>query len=82
VLLDRAAGADLLVLGATTPAVTGSPAGRCGAPTAGPVARACLSGAVCPVVIVSAAVTCGDGQPGATGAAPAAASPFGYRGDR
>ncbi len=55
VLLDRAAGADLLVLGATVPAITGRPPGRGNGPVAGPVARACLNGAVCPVVIVSAA---------------------------
>jgi nucleotide-binding universal stress UspA family protein len=48
VLLDRAADADLLVLGATSFI---SQAGS----TAGPVARACLGHAHCPVVIVSAA---------------------------
>ena len=84
VLLDRAADADLLVLGATAPAITSATTGRGG----GPVARACLNRAVCPVVIVSAAATVGSSQPDAVEggsqatAAPAAASPFGYRGDR
>ena len=99
VLLDRAADADLLVLGATAPATMSPPAGLGGGPTAGPVARACLNNAVCPVVIVSAAATGGGrGQPAAPGAAaaaeagshgdrrstaaPASASPFGYRADR
>jgi nucleotide-binding universal stress UspA family protein len=83
VLLDRAADADLLVLGATAPAIMSQPAGLGGRPTAGPVARACLNGAVCPVVIVSAAAAgSSPGQPAATGAAPASVSPFGYRGDR
>jgi nucleotide-binding universal stress UspA family protein len=89
VLLDRAADADLLVLGATAPAITSPPAGRGGGPTAGPVARACLSRAVCPVVIVSTAVTGGGGEApppagseGHGAAAPASTSPFGYRGGR
>ncbi len=47
VLLDRAAGADLLVIGATSSPPQPGPA-------AGPVARACLGHARCPVVIVSA----------------------------
>jgi hypothetical protein len=48
-LLDRAAHADLLVLGTTRPAPkSGQP------PQAmGPVARACLQRAHCPVVVVS-----------------------------
>lgn len=48
VLLDRAAGAELLVLGST---------GQAGhlPHTAGPVHRACLRGAPCPVVIVGCA---------------------------
>lgn len=47
VLVKRAAGADLLVLGAATP-----PWGR--GRSAGPVLRACLSRARCPVVTVCA----------------------------
>jgi nucleotide-binding universal stress UspA family protein len=44
-LVDLSAGADLLVLGATSrPALSGC--------SAGPVIRACLSGAHCPVVVV------------------------------
>jgi nucleotide-binding universal stress UspA family protein len=83
VLLDRAAGADLLVLGATAPASTSPPSGRVGGQAAGPVARACLNRAVCPVVIVSAAAAAeGAAESGRRGtAAPAATSPFGYRGD-
>jgi nucleotide-binding universal stress UspA family protein len=45
-LIDESAGADLLVLGAT-------PSGRSGA-AIGPVIRACLSSARCPVVVVGA----------------------------
>ena len=48
VLLDHAAGADLLVLGS---APHRAPDG------AGPVARACLRHAPCPVVVVSAAMS-------------------------
>jgi len=48
VLLDHAAGADLLVLGS---AIHRAPDGI------GPVARACLRHAPCPVVVVSAAMT-------------------------
>lgn len=47
VLLDYAAGAEFLVLGSSCPA----------ADCIGPVARACLARAPCPVVIVSATVT-------------------------
>jgi nucleotide-binding universal stress UspA family protein len=49
VLLDRAKGADMLVLGASSeaPRASGS---------AGPVIRACLSRAACPVVVISAAL--------------------------
>jgi nucleotide-binding universal stress UspA family protein len=48
-LLDRAAGAQMLVLGATRPAVQpGQPP-----PAPGPVARACLRHAPCPVVVVA-----------------------------
>ncbi len=48
VLLDHAAGADLLVLGSAT---------RCTPDGIGPVARACLRHAPCPVVVVSNAMT-------------------------
>ncbi len=48
VLLDHAAGADLLVLGSAT---------RCAPDGIGPVARACLRRAPCPVVVVSDAMT-------------------------
>lgn len=48
VLLDHAAGADLLVLGSAT---------RCAPDGIGPVARACLRHAPCPVVVVSDAMT-------------------------
>lgn len=51
VLTDRSAGADLLVLGVSAPA---SQVGR----SAGPVVRACLARARCPVAIVNA-----DGEP-------------------
>jgi nucleotide-binding universal stress UspA family protein len=47
VLVEHSAGADLLVLGATT---ASDPAAR----PAGPVVRACLAHARCPVVIISA----------------------------
>jgi len=51
VLIDRSAGAELLVLGNAYPA--GQPAS--GASHAmGPVARACLHGAACPVVVMAA----------------------------
>jgi nucleotide-binding universal stress UspA family protein len=46
VLLDRAAGADMLVLG-TASDTTGAPR------SAGPVIRACLRRASCPVVVIS-----------------------------
>jgi len=52
VLVDRSADADLLVLGATAPAwLAGRPAG--------PVVRACLACAGCPVVVIGSA----DGKP-------------------
>jgi nucleotide-binding universal stress UspA family protein len=63
VLVDRSADADLLVLGVTAPAWL---AGR----SAGPVVRACLARAQCPVVIISDA----DGAPMSTGRAPADAA--------
>ncbi len=55
VLIDRAAGADLLVLGATA-ALGHSDADPASVATAGPVAQACVRRATCPVVIVSATV--------------------------
>ena len=48
VLVDLSGGADLLVLGGTTAAATASIVGR----SAGPVIRACLMCARCPVVVV------------------------------
>jgi nucleotide-binding universal stress UspA family protein len=48
ILLDRCAGADMLVLG-TSGDVPGGPR------SAGPVIRACLRRAACPVVVISAA---------------------------
>ena len=54
VLIDRSAGADLLVLGCAYPA--GQPASPA-PPTMGPVARACLQGAACPVVFAAPAST-------------------------
>jgi nucleotide-binding universal stress UspA family protein len=58
VLVDRSADADLLVLGGTAPAWL---AGR----SAGPVVRACLARAWCPVVVIV------DRAPVSTGLAPA-----------
>ena len=53
VLLDRAAGAALLVLGSSRPdAADVGPVGKPPAPL-GPVARDCLRAASCPVVIVT-----------------------------
>ena len=49
-LIDRSAGADLLVLGSAYQACQS--AGE-GPPGMGPVARACLRGAACPVVVVA-----------------------------
>ena len=51
VLIDRSAGAELLVLGRAYPA--GQSASDTW-PAMGPVARACLHGAACPVVVVAA----------------------------
>lgn len=48
VLLDHAAGAEMLVLGSAT---------GCAPDGIGPVARACLRHAPCPVVVVSVAMT-------------------------
>ncbi len=53
VLIDHSAGAELLVLGAAEhPDQSASE----GLPVVGPVARACLYAAACPVVIVTSAV--------------------------
>ena len=63
-LVDRSAGADLLVLGATSPP---SLVGR----SVGPVIQVCLSRAHCPVVVVSTDADTGDDrQPGDRPAAP------------
>jgi len=51
VLIDRSAGAALLVLGTAYPA--GHPAGEDTPPMVGSTVRACLHGAACPVVVVS-----------------------------
>jgi nucleotide-binding universal stress UspA family protein len=59
VLADRSGGADLLVLGVTSPAWL---AGR----SAGPVVRACLARAWCPVVVIGEA----NGVPMSTGRPP------------
>jgi nucleotide-binding universal stress UspA family protein len=58
VLVDRSTDADLLVLGVTAPAWL---AGR----SAGPVVRACLARARCPVVVICGAdaVPTSDGRP-------------------
>jgi nucleotide-binding universal stress UspA family protein len=48
VLIDRSLGAGLLVLGAVAPQSPGQPAG--------PVVRACMRSARCPLVIISSAV--------------------------
>lgn len=50
VLLERCEGADMLVLG-----TAGDTGGAPGASGAGPVIRACLRRAACPVVVISAA---------------------------
>src|SRR5512142_2500910 len=50
VLIDRSAGAELLVLRRAYPA--GQSAGAAW-PAMGPVARACLNGAACPVVVAA-----------------------------
>jgi nucleotide-binding universal stress UspA family protein len=59
VLVDRSAGASLLVLGVTSPAWL---AGR----STGPVVRACLARARCPVVVIGDA----GGVPVSAGQAP------------
>jgi len=66
VLLDRCKGADMLVLGTSgeTPGGIGS---------AGPVIRACLRRATCPVVVISAALEGAWGRDTAAVAAPAEA---------
>ena len=53
VLIDRSAGAELLVLGITYPA--GHAASEV-PPMVGSTVRACLHGAACPVVVVSTSV--------------------------
>jgi hypothetical protein len=53
VLIDQSAGAELLVLGTAERA--SQSAGE-GPPDVGPVARACLHAAACPVVIVTHAI--------------------------
>ena len=56
VLVDRSQGAGLLVLGAIAPQSPGE--------TAGPVVRACMRSAGCPLVIISSAVgTLRAGEP-------------------
>ncbi len=64
VLLNRAEGAEMLVLGNSHPGVTG--ARRAEGPMAplGPVARDCVRGALCPVVVVRPAIVPGrqEGQ--------------------
>jgi nucleotide-binding universal stress UspA family protein len=65
VLLDRCKGADMLVLG-----TSGETPG--GAGSAGPVIRACLRRAACPVVVISAAL---EGAWGREAAAVAPAAP-------
>jgi nucleotide-binding universal stress UspA family protein len=66
VLLDRCAGADMLVLG-TSSDVPGAPR------SAGPVIRACLRRAPCPVVVIGAAQDPMQRREPAAGAAQAAA---------
>jgi len=51
VLIDRSAGAELLVLGTACPEVQSASEAP---PLVGPVARACLHRAACPVVVVTA----------------------------
>ena len=55
VLIDRSAGAELLVLGSAFP--VGNPATAAQSPM-GSVARACIHGAACPVVIVPRQWSC------------------------
>jgi nucleotide-binding universal stress UspA family protein len=55
VLLDRAAGAAMLVLGGRPGSLDASPVGKPRAPL-GPVARDCLRAAPCPVVIVTGCI--------------------------
>jgi len=66
VLLDRCKGADMLVLGTSseTPGGVG---------WAGPVIRACLRRAACPVVVISAALEGGWGRETAAVGVPAEA---------
>jgi nucleotide-binding universal stress UspA family protein len=68
VLLDRGKGADMLVLG-----TSGEAPGGIG--SAGPVIRACLRRAACPVVVISAALEGAWGRDGAAVTAEAPAAP-------
>jgi nucleotide-binding universal stress UspA family protein len=52
VLLDRATDAEMLVLGSIRPSPTGTRQAAGPRATLGPVARDCLRGASCPVVVV------------------------------
>jgi nucleotide-binding universal stress UspA family protein len=67
VLLGRARGAVMLVLGSTRPAgLAGAPVGEPRAPL-GPVARDCLRAAPCPVVIVAEPSVRPEAEPVLTG---------------
>jgi nucleotide-binding universal stress UspA family protein len=67
VLLDRAAGAALLVLGsARTGALEAGPVGKPRTPL-GPVARDCLRAAPCPVVIVTGRTVPPEAEPARAG---------------
>jgi nucleotide-binding universal stress UspA family protein len=67
VLLDRAAGAALLVLGSARPgAMDAGPVGR-PRPPLGPVARDCLRAAPCPVVMVTGQRVPPEAEPASAG---------------
>lgn len=67
VLLDRAPGAAMLVLGSTrSPGLADVPAGEPRAPL-GPVARDCLRAAPCPVVIIAGTSVVSEADPVRTG---------------
>jgi nucleotide-binding universal stress UspA family protein len=66
-LVDRSAGADLLVLGSESPPTA---AGR----SIGPVIRACLSRAECPVVVCAADQAAGRAKAGTSSRARASAT--------
>ena len=72
VLLNRAEGAQMLVLGNSRPGGTG--ARRAGGPMAplGPVARDCVRGAPCPVIVVRAGYVESPASPAARSVSPAA----------